>query len=83
MLSFDRYLAIDYGSTNIKGILFSNSFGTTKILRSETLPIIQLGENEGDEYEYNIIRFVQSFFPEETEVILNLPIQRVTIRDIK
>ena len=34
------------------------------------------------EYEYNVIRFIQSFFPEEQSYIINVPLDRVYVRDI-
>lgn len=39
-------------------------------------------EDELDEYEYNLIRYVQSFFPEEQNFLLNLPVDRLFVRDI-
>ncbi|MCR9144563.1 MAG: pilus assembly protein PilM [bacterium] len=35
-----------------------------------------------DEYEYNLIRYVQSFFPEEQNFLLNLPVDRLFVRDV-
>jgi len=78
----DQYLAIDYGTTFIKGILFKQFLGGVTILRNETLKIVRLEESEGDEYEYNIVRFIQSFFPEETNFLINLPIEKLFIRDL-
>ncbi|MEQ9362931.1 MAG: pilus assembly protein PilM [Leptospirales bacterium] len=37
---------------------------------------------ELDEYEYNLIRYVQSFFPEEQNFLLNLPVDRLYVRDV-
>ena len=34
-----------------------------------------------NKYEYNTIRFLQSFFPEETSYILSLPLDNLHIRD--
>jgi general secretion pathway protein L len=79
---FDQYLAIDYGTKFIKGVLFKNVLGTTTVIRSETLPIVNLEDEEGDEYEYNIIRFIQSFFPEESKFLSNLSLDRLFIRDL-
>lgn len=79
---FDQYLAIDYGTKFIKGVLFKNVLGTTTVIRLETLPIVNLEDEEGDEYEYNIIRFIQSFFPEESKFLSNLSLDRLFIRDI-
>jgi general secretion pathway protein L len=79
---YQQYLIIDYGTTHIKGILFRNSLGTVSILRRETLPIVHLVDSEEDEYEYNIVRFTQSFFPEEKNLILNIPTEKVIIRDV-
>lgn len=80
-------LVVDYGSTHIKGALVESSpLGGRRILRLETLPIVSLhgeGGNKTGEYEYNVIRFVQSFFPEEVSFILNLSMDRVYVRDIK
>ncbi len=79
---YDQYLAIDYGSRYIKGILFKNVLGTVTPIRFETLPKIHLNDEEGDEYEYNIIRFIQSFFPEESKFLVNLSIDRLFVRDL-
>ncbi|TGL55108.1 hypothetical protein EHQ59_05750 [Leptospira kemamanensis] len=82
MLSFDQYLAIDYGSTFLKGVLFKKVLGKVVILRTESLPVVELDENEGDPFEYNIIRFIQSFFPEENRFLLNLGIHNLFVRDL-
>ncbi len=82
-----KELVVDYGSTHIKGALVETSpLGGRRILRLETLPIVSLskeGDNKAEEYEYNLVRFVQSFFPEEENFLLNVPMDRVYVRDIK
>ena len=82
-----KELVVDYGSTHIKGALVESSpLGGRRILRLETLPIVSLrtdGDNQAEEYEYNLVRFVQSFFPEEESFLLNLPMDRVYVRDIR
>ncbi len=82
MFSFDQYLAIDYGSTYLKGILFKKTFGKLTILRTEILPIVELQDTEGDPFEYNIVRFIQSFFPEENRFLLNLNPEQVFLREV-
>jgi len=87
---FEQYLVIDYGTTHIKGVLYQVFPGSKKILRVESLPMVSLGDTEEDlekpegssEYEYNIVRFVQSFFPEERNYIINIPVQQTFIRDL-
>lgn len=88
---FEQYLVIDYGTTHIKGVLYEVSpFGGKRILRVESLPMVQLQETETaegtqetlGEYEYNIVRFVQSFFPEEQNCVVNLPVSRAYVRDL-
>lgn len=82
MFSFDQYLAIDYGSTELKGVLFKKVLGKVVILRTESLPVVELDETEGDPFEYNIIRFIQSFFPEEGRFLINLGIHNLFVRDL-
>ena len=79
---YTQYLAIDYGTTHIKGILFRQVLGSVTILRHETLQIVSLPEKEADEYEYNIVRFIQSFFPEETSFLINIAMDNLFIRDL-
>lgn len=79
---FDQFLAIDYGTKFIKGVLFKNVLGTTSIIRVETLEIIKLEDEDMDDYEYNIIRFIQSFFPEEFKFLTNIGLDRLYIRDL-
>lgn len=79
---WDRFLAIDYGTTHIKGVLIQNSLGKLSIVRKEILEIVQLEDEEMDDYEYNIIRFIQSFFPEEYKYLINLNLDRIYIRDL-
>jgi general secretion pathway protein L len=81
MLS-SQYLAIDYGTSYIKGVLYREFMGSVTILRKESLKIVNFGVNETDEYEYNIVRFIQSFFPEESNFVINLPLEKLFIRDI-
>ena len=85
----ENFLVIDYGSTHMKGVLLSAG---GLILETETLPIIPLSElvNAADivpesqlgEYEYNITRFIQSFFPEEKNYVINIPTNQVYVRDV-
>ncbi|MBK8395698.1 MAG: pilus assembly protein PilM [Leptospiraceae bacterium] len=79
---YTQYLAIDYGTTHIKGILYRQFLGSVTILRHETLQIVSLPEKESDEYEYNIVRFIQSFFPEETSFLINIAMDNLFIRDL-
>lgn len=79
---FDQFLAIDYGTKFIKGVLFKNVLGTVSIIRSETLEIVKLEDEDMDDYEYNIIRFIQSFFPEEFKFVTNINLDRLYIRDL-
>jgi general secretion pathway protein L len=79
---YEQYLAIDYGTSYIKGVLHKEILGSVTILRSESLKLVRFQSDEGDEYEYNIVRFIQSFFPEETTFIINLPLDKIFIRDI-
>ncbi|MCB1192079.1 MAG: pilus assembly protein PilM [Leptospiraceae bacterium] len=79
---FQRYLTIDYGTTYIKGILYKQAFGSVAILRYEYLNIVPVSESSFDEYEYNITRFIQSFFPEEKNFTINLPADKFFIRKI-
>jgi len=87
-LFFEQFLVIDYGSTNIKGILYQSGPGGKNVLRVESLPIVNIKPEENQsgeilgEYEYNVIRFIQSFFPEEQNFILNIPMDRVYVRDV-
>lgn len=52
------------------------------ILRHEFLNIVPVAESSFDEYEYNITRFIQSFFPEEKNFTINLPADKFFIRKI-
>jgi general secretion pathway protein L len=79
---YTQYLAIDYGTTHIKGILFRQVLGSVTILRHESLQIVSLPEKQTDEYEYNIVRFIQSFFPEESNFLINIAMDNLFIRDL-
>ena len=79
---YTQYLAIDYGTTHIKGILFRQVLGSVTILRHESLQIVSLPEKPTDEYEYNIVRFIQSFFPEESNFLINIAMDNLFIRDL-
>ncbi len=92
----EQFLVVDYGTTYIKGVLYENGPGGRRILRLESLPIVPFedkpsAESEDEtaraggeltEYEYNVTRFVQSFFPEESNYLLNLTLDRVYVRDL-
>ncbi|MEM7181834.1 MAG: pilus assembly protein PilM [Spirochaetota bacterium] len=80
---YQQYLVIDYGTTYIKGMLFKEMLGSITILRSEKLSIVNLKGSEEDEYEYNLVRFIQSFFPEEKTFFLNIPTEKIIIRDLQ
>ncbi|MDV6237007.1 cell division protein FtsA [Leptospira ellisii] len=79
MFIYDQFLAIDYGTSTIKGILFQKVLGKLSILRSE---IMQIVHGEEDEYRHNILRFINSYFPGETSILLNLPLDRLFVREL-
>ena len=87
----NRYLIIDCGNRYIKGLLVQEGLGARKILRAEMLPAVSRADRPEaeseedaarDDYEYNLVRFIQSFFPEETSYILTLPLSETYVRDI-
>ncbi|MCA9271610.1 MAG: pilus assembly protein PilM, partial [Phycisphaerales bacterium] len=85
----EKFLVIDYGSSYIKGALYESGPGGNHILRLESLPIVSVVDIIGEEdrtefaeYEYNLVRYVQSFFPEETNFLLNLPLENIYVRDL-
>lgn len=87
----EKYLIIDYGSTYIKGALYESGPGGVQLRRLESLPLVELEAEalpeaaaglEAGQYEYNIVRYVQSFFPEESNYILNLPLDQIYVRDL-
>ncbi len=89
----NRYLIIDCGNRYIKGLLVQEGLGARTILRAEMLPAVTRAdrnpdaENEEeaarDDYEYNLVRFIQSFFPEEASYVLALPLSEAYVRDIE
>ncbi|TGK35015.1 hypothetical protein EHQ12_15545 [Leptospira gomenensis] len=79
MFIYDQFLAIDYGTSTIKGILFQKVLGKLSILRSEIMPIVH---GEEDEYKHNVLRFINSYFPGETSILLNLPLDRLFVREL-
>ncbi|WP_061248581.1 cell division FtsA domain-containing protein [Leptospira alstonii] len=79
MFIYDQFLAIDYGTSTIKGVLFQKVLGKLSILRSE---IMSISHGEEDEYRHNILRFINSYFPGETSVVLNLPLDRLFVREL-
>lgn len=44
---------------------------------AEQSNLAQLGE-----YEYNLVRYVQSFFPEVSNYIINIPLEKIFVRDL-
>ncbi|EMF81273.1 cell division protein FtsA domain protein [Leptospira weilii serovar Topaz str. LT2116] len=78
MFIYDQFLAIDYGTSAIKGVLFQKVLGKLNILRSE---IMSISHGEEDEYKHNILRFINSYFPGETSIVLNLPLSRLFVRE--
>lgn len=81
MITLDRFLAIDFGSSYLKGMLFHKTLSGLEVIRTEILPVIILDTDEIDPLEYNLIRFVQSFFPEEKKILMNISPESVYIRE--
>ncbi|MBX7057397.1 MAG: pilus assembly protein PilM [Leptospirales bacterium] len=87
----EKALIIDYGSALIKGALVELSAGRRRVLRLESLPVVNIRRDSGQdnddlsgvsEYEYNLVRYVQSFFPDELNFVMVIPNDRVYVRDI-
>lgn len=80
MFLFNEILSIDYGTSYIKGILFKKIPGELTILQSNLMEIIPV--KDGNEYEYNLNRFLNSFFPNAKYCIINIPIENTFVRDL-
>ncbi|EMO55305.1 cell division protein FtsA [Leptospira noguchii] len=79
MFIYDQFLAVDYGTSTIKGVLFQKVLGKLTILRSE---IMSISHGEEEEYRHNVLRFINSYFPGETSIVLNLPLDRLFVREL-
>lgn len=79
MFIYDQFLAVDYGTNTIKGVLFQKVLGKLTILRSE---IMSISHGEEEEYRHNVLRFINSYFPGETSILLNLPLDRLFVREL-
>lgn len=82
-----KVLVVDRGSKNYKGILIEFSWGNFKILQKESLPfqneIASINEeHQKPIWEYNLIRYLETLFPQEKELILLLNEEEVFVRKL-
>ncbi len=76
---------LEYLGNNNDMALTNGSVKTKEEAKVSAKKNIPVKEDEiwvWSEYEYNIVRFVQSFFPFETSYILHIPLETLHIRDI-
>ena len=81
MLFFGEILALDYGTRFIKGILYRKYPGDTSIISYHIMEIVS-SEHENN-ILYNIEKFVQTYYPEQKNLLLNFPGKEVFIRDVE
>ncbi|PJZ68530.1 hypothetical protein CH373_17190 [Leptospira perolatii] len=79
MFLYEKFLAIDYGTHNIKGALFQRTMGNLTVLRTETMPITPMEEKQ---YETNILRFLNTYFPGEHAILLALSLEKLFVREL-
>ncbi|TGJ99092.1 hypothetical protein EHO59_14520 [Leptospira semungkisensis] len=79
MFLYEKFLAVDYGTTSVKGALFQRVAGNLTLLRSESMPISRMEERE---YETNILRFLNTYFPGENALVLSLSLDKLFVREI-
>ncbi|EPG66572.1 pilus assembly protein PilM [Leptospira wolffii] len=79
MFLYEKFLALDYGTSSVKGALFQRVAGNLTLLRAETMPISPMEERE---YETNILRFLNTYFPGESAILLALSLDRLFVREI-
>ncbi|EPG75722.1 type IV pilus assembly protein PilM [Leptospira fainei serovar Hurstbridge str. BUT 6] len=79
MFLYEKFLTIDYGTCSIKGALFQRVMGNLTLLKAESMPISRMEEKE---YETNIQRFLNTYFPGESSLVLALSLDKLFIREI-
>ncbi|TGK18906.1 hypothetical protein EHO61_08305 [Leptospira fluminis] len=79
MFLYEKFLTIDFGTSSVKGALFQRVMGNLTMLRAESMPISKMEERE---YETNLLRFLNTYFPGETSVVLALSLDKLFIREI-
>ncbi len=79
MFLYEKFLAVDYGTSSVKGALFQRVAGNLTLLRAESMPISPMEEKE---YETNIFRFINTYFSGEHAILLALSLERLFVREI-
>ncbi len=55
--------------------------GQKKADIKEATPAVPVSTEE-ENYEYNLVRYIQSFFPGENNFIMNIPLEKTIVRDV-
>ncbi|TGL59404.1 cell division FtsA domain-containing protein [Leptospira sarikeiensis] len=80
MFLYEKFLTLDYGTNSVKGALFQRVAGNLTLLRAESMPISKMEEKE---YETNVLRFLNTYFPDESAIVLSLSLDRLFVREIE
>ena len=85
----ENVVIIDRGSSKIRALLVRSGMGTFDILKKETLPALptpSLGDDEGEDDDaasnYNLLRFVQTLFPDESVFYLSVLPSELFVRNV-
>ena len=86
----EQFLVIDAGTTQIRGILYEKSPAGSSILRTSSLKIPadkrKTGMDEEEKaslYASYLHSFLESHFPEQKNILISMPQDRVFIRDLE
>lgn len=68
----ENVVIVDRGSHELRALLVRRGMGTFDILKKETLPALSAPDGDGETGSYNLLRFIQTLFPDES--VFYLPV---------
>ncbi len=68
----ENVVIVDRGSHELRALLVRRGMGTFDILKKETLPALPAPDGDMDTGSYNLLRFIQTLFPDESVFYLSL-----------
>ena len=79
----ENVVIIDRGSHAIRALLVRRGMGAFDILKKETLPALPAPAGDDSETDgYNLFRFIQTLFPDETSFYLPIKTDELYIRNL-
>lgn len=78
----ENVVIVDRGSHELRALLVRRGMGTFDILKKDTLPALPAPDGDVETGSYNLLRFIQTLFPDESVFYLPVTSTELFVRNV-